>query len=189
MSDTPIILGYDPETLRERIDPEATAARFAEIERLRSLTALNEQVALLRLLGRYDEAFERAQAACRQSRFTGSREDSLAARIRRAQVEQYRGNLDVALGELTNCVEEAVAHEWGELAGFALQHRGKALFDLGRYEDALADFERALKYREVDGTPADQVNSTRFAVKAVRARLDGAAGPDELDEPIASIDA
>ena len=189
MSDTPIILGYDSETLRERIDADAAAARYAEIERYRSLTALNEQVALLRLLGRYDEAFDRAQAACRQSRFTGSREDSLAARVRRAQVEQYRGNLEWALGELTNCVEEAVAHEWGELAGFALQHRGKVLFDLARYEEALDDFERALKYREADGIPTDQTNSTRFAVKAVRARLEGETGPDELDEPITSIDA
>lgn len=188
MSDTPIILGYDPETLRERVDPEAAAARYAEIERYRSLTALNERVALLRLLGRYDEAFECAQAACRQSRFTGSREDSLAARVRRAQVEQFRGNLDVALGELTNCVEEAVAHEWGELAGFALQHRGKVYFDLERYDEALADFERALKYREADGIPADQTNSTRFAIKAVRARIDGAAGPEQPDEPITSID-
>ncbi|RRJ86745.1 tetratricopeptide repeat protein [Gulosibacter macacae] len=189
MSDSPIILGYDPETLRERIDPDAAAARYGEIERFRSLTALNERVALLRLLGRYDEAYDCAQAACRQSRFTGSREDSLAARVRRAQVEQYRGNLDIALQELTNCVDEAVAHEWGELAGFALQHRGKVLFDLERYEDALADFERALKYREAEGIPADQTNSTRFAIKVVRARIEGAAQPDEHEEPITSIDA
>lgn len=189
MSDTPIIIGYDPETLRERVDPAAASARLDEIERLRSLTALNEQVALLRLLGRLDEAFDKAQAACRLSRFTGSREDSLGARLRRAQVEQYRGNLDLALNELTIGAEEAIAHEWGHLAGFALQHRGKVLFELERYAEALADFERALKYREAEGTPADQVESSRFAIKATRARLEGLEQPESTETPITSFDA
>ncbi|KAB1644725.1 tetratricopeptide repeat protein [Gulosibacter chungangensis] len=187
MSDSPIILGYDPETLRERIDVDAANERLEEIERFRSLSALNEQVALLRMLGRLDEAFEKAQTALRQSRFTGSREDSLAARVRRAQVEQYQGKLDAALNDLTGCVDEAVAHEWDELAGFSLQHRGKVLFELGRVDEALADFERALKYRETDGIPADQTNSTKFAIHAVRAKLQGTS-TEEFDEPITSID-
>ncbi|MGO1544690.1 MAG: hypothetical protein ACTHXA_10165 [Gulosibacter sp.] len=187
MSDSPIILGYDPETLRERIDADAAASRLEEIERFRSLAALNEQVALLRMLGRLDEAFEKAQAALRQSRFTGSREDSLAARVRRAQVEQYQGKLDTALNELTSCVEEAVAHEWGELAGFSLQHRGKVLAELDRLDEALEDFERALKYRESDGIPADATNSTKFAIRAVRAKLEGTS-TEEIDEPITTID-
>jgi tetratricopeptide (TPR) repeat protein len=189
VSDSPIILGYDPETLRERIDADAATARLEEISKFRSLAALNEQVALLRMLGRLDEAFERAQTAARQSRFTGSREDSLAARVRRAQVTQYQGKLEAALGELTNCVEEAVAHDWAELAGFALQHRGKVLFELERYDEALADFERALKFRESDGIPADQKNSTKFAIRVVRAKLEGAGTPDEFDEPVTSINA
>ena len=189
MSDSPIILGYDPETLRERIDPSAASARLAEIERLRSLTALNEQVALLRLLGRLDEAFDKAQAACRVSRFTGSREDSLAARLRRAQVEQYRGNLEIALNDLTIGAEEAIAHEWGDLAGFALQHRGKVLFELERFPEALADFERALKYREAEGTPADLAESSRFAIKATRARIEGLEQPEASEAPITSLDA
>lgn len=188
MSESPIILGYDPESLRERIDVDAATERLEEIERFRSLSALNEQVALLRMLGRLDEAFEKAQAALRQSRFTGSREDSLAARVRRAQVEQYQGKLDAAYNDLTGCVDEAVAHEWDELAGFSLQHRGKVLFELGRYEDALSDFERALKYRESEGIPADQTNSTKFAIRAVRAKLEGSTSTEEFDEPITSID-
>lgn len=188
VSDSPIILGYDPATLRERIDPDAAAMRLEEIERFRSLSALNEQVALLRMIGRLDEAFEKAQTALRQSRFTGSREDSLAARVRRAQVEQYQGKLDTALNELTGCVEEAVAHEWDELAGFSLQHRGKVLYELNRLEEALADFERALKYRETEGIPADQTNSTKFAIRAVRAKIEGTSSSEEFDEPITSID-
>ncbi|WP_125106951.1 tetratricopeptide repeat protein [Gulosibacter massiliensis] len=189
MSDSPIILGYDPETLRERIDMDAATARLEEISQFRSLAALNEQVALLRMLDRLDEAFDKAQDAARQSRFTGSREDSLAARVRRAQVTQYQGKLDLSLNELTNCVEEAIAHDWAELAGFALQHRGKVLFELERYDESLADFERALKFREGDGIPADHANSTKFAIRVVRAKLEGDRTPDEFDEPITSINA
>lgn len=188
MTDAPIILSFDPDTLRERIDVAAANERLAEVERYRSLTALNEKVTLLRLLGRYDEAFDIAQAAARQSRFTGSREDSLEARIRRAQVEHYRGKLDTALGELTNCVEEAIAHDWGELAGFALYNRGKVLFELDRADEALADFERALKFREGDSGSADQAAATKFAIRAVRAKLEGHAGPEEHTEPFHSID-
>lgn len=173
----PIILGYDPATLRERIDVDAAEARLADVQQFRSLSALNEQVGLLRVLGRLDEAFEVAQTAYRQSRFTGAREDAVAARIRRAQVQQYQGKLDAALVELSGCVDEAVAHEWHQLAGFALQHRGKARFDQGDYRGALADFEAALEHREREGTPSDQIESTTFAIRATRAIVDGATGP------------
>lgn len=174
----PIILGYDPETLRERIDVGAAEARLDEVRPFRSLAAMNEQVALLRMLGRLDEAFDLAQAAYRQSRFTGAREDALAARIRRAQVQQYQGKLDAALVELSGCVDEAVAHEWHEHAGFALQHRGRVKFDQGDFAGALEDFERALAERGHEGIPQHQVESTHFAIRATRAILDGASASD-----------
>lgn len=186
--DTPIILGFDPATLRERIDTDAAQARLAEIGRYRSLTALNERVTLLRLLDRLDEAFEVAQMALRQSRFTGSREDSLAARIRRAQVMHAQGKLEPALHELTGCVEEAVAHEWAPLAGFALQQRGKVRFELGDFQEALDDFERAAAYRQADGVPQDQERASRYAVRVARARLEGGDAPADDEEPIRSID-
>ncbi|CAG7844236.1 hypothetical protein USB125703_00462 [Pseudoclavibacter triregionum] len=189
MPDAPIILGYDPDTLRERIDVAAAEARLGQIQHLRSLAALNERVALLRMLGRLDEAFDDAQAAYRQSRFTGSREDALAARIRRAVVQQYQGKTDVALRELDGCVDEARTHEWLSLAAFALQHRGKTRYDRGELEPALADFEEALKLRTDSEAPADQIESSKFAIRAVRARLEGQQqGDDELHEPITSHD-
>lgn len=177
----PIILGYDPETLRERIDVGAAEARLAEVRQFRSLAALNEQVALLRMLDRLDEAFDIAQAAYRQSRFTGAREDALAARIRRAQVQQYQGKLDTALVELSGCVDEAVLHEWHEHAGFALQHRGKVKFEQGDYRAALEDFVLAQEHREHEGIPPNQLESTKFAVRATRAIIDGGELPP--DEP------
>lgn len=176
----PIILGYDPETLRELVDVAAAEARLDEVREFRSLAALNEQVVLLRVLDRLDEAFEVAQAAYRQSRFTGAREDALAARIRRAQVQHYQGKLDAALVELSGCVDEAIVHDWHEHAGFALQHRGKLRFEQHDFNGALEDFELALEHREREGIPAHQVESTKFAMRATRAILEGAETP--LDE-------
>lgn len=186
--DAPIILGYDPDTLREHIDVAAAEARLEQISHLRSLAALNERVALLRMLGHLDAAFDEAQAAYRQSRFTGAREDALAARIRRAVVQQYQGKTDQALRELDGCVDEARTHEWMTLAAFALQHRGKTHFDRGEFDAALADFELALKFRTDIEAPIDQVESSKFAIRAVRAKLDGSRGEEEFNEPITSHD-
>lgn len=188
MPDAPIILGYDPETLRERIDVAAAEARLAQIAHLRSLAATNERVALLRMLGRLDDAFDDAQSAYRQSRFTGAREDALAARIRRAVVQQYQGKTEVALRELDGCVDEARTHEWSGLAAFALQHRGKTHFDRGELEAALQDFEEALKLRSEGQSPADQIESSKFAVRVVRDRLRGEESADDFTEPITSQD-
>ena len=109
MADSPIILGYDPATLKERIDEDAATARLEEISHLRSLQALNERVTLLRLLGDVDGAYDTAQAAYRQSRFTGAREDALAARVRRGSVDLARGRTEDALRDLTGCVDEALS--------------------------------------------------------------------------------
>lgn len=188
MPDAPIILGYDPDTLRERIDVAAAEERLAQIAHLRSLAATNERVALLRMLGRLDEALEAAQDAYRQSRFTGAREDALAARVRRAVVHQYQGKAETALRELDGCVDEARTHEWTALAAFALQHRGKTRFDLGELELALADFEEALRLRTEAGAQADQIESSKFAVRVTRDRLRGDESADDFTEPITSQD-
>jgi len=190
VTDVPIILGFDPTTLRERIDVAAAEARLEEIGHLRSLSAMEEKVSLFRLLGRLDEAFSTAQAAYRQSRFTGSRTDALAARVRRAQVQQELGKRDAALVELNGCVDEAVAHDWHLLAAFALQHRGRLLFELDDYRAALADFERALELRTEHGAPNDHIQASKFAVRATQSILGGdAAPPSELPEPLLSYDA
>lgn len=183
MPETPIILGYDPDTLRERVDAQAAEARLEEIAHLRSLAALNERVTLLRLLGRVDDAFEVAQAAYRQSRFTGAREDALAAKIRRAVVQHAQGKGDVALRDLDVCVQEARDHEWLDLTATALQHRGHVHFAEGDADLALADFEEALKIRESINTSADRVEASKFAVRVARARVEGTALPAEPAHP------
>ena len=164
-----IITGYDPKTLRETIDVDAAEQRLADLGTLRSLSALNEKVELLRLLGRPDEAFDVANEALRQARFSGDRETTLAARIRRAQVQQYQGKLQPALTDLTICVEEARGHEWGSLEATALHNRGKMYFDLHEYRESLADFKAAVFLWEKSGASIDQLESSTIAIGVVEA--------------------
>lgn len=173
-----IILGYDPSTLRERVDLLEAGKRLLELGNLRSLSALNEKVALLRLTGRLDEAWVIANEALRQARFTGDREQVLAARIRRAQVLQYQGKLDEALSELTACVDNAHTNEWMRLEAFALQCRGKVHFDAHEYAAALSDFTAAVFLREKLGAGPEEVESSLVAVAVVQSFLDEEAHPD-----------
>jgi len=159
-----IILGYDLITLREKIDEEAARDRLEELGELRSLDALGEKVGLLRILDRLDEALVVANEAVRQSRFTGDREQLLKSRIRRAQVLQRLGKLDPALVDLTDCVDEALSHDWEDTEAFALQHRGKVLFEMQDYAAARSDFNDALKIRIRIKAPSEQVDSSMVAI-------------------------
>ncbi len=159
-----IITGYDMTTLREKVDERAVAERLDELGQLRSLSALNEKVVLLRLAGRLDEAFIIANEAVRQARFSGDREMALGARIRRAQVQQYQGKYAAALQELGLCVEEAQTHEWGGLEATATLSRGKVHFEMAEYEPALVDFKAAVFLMERQGASIDQLESSLVAV-------------------------
>ncbi|CAN5195153.1 hypothetical protein BH09ACT6_BH09ACT6_20570 [soil metagenome] len=164
-----IVTGYDPKTLRETVDVAEAENRLAALGTLRSLSALNEKVSLLRLLGRLDEAWDIANEALRQARFSGDREQALAARIRRAQVQQYQGKLTPALTDLTICVEEARGHEWSALEATALHNRGTVYFDQRDYADALRDFKAAVFLWEKTGASIDQLESTLIAIGVAEA--------------------
>lgn len=162
-----IILGYDAITLREKVDLSAAEERLDGLGQLRSLSALNEKVTLLRLLGRLDEAFEIANQALRQARFTGDRQDFVLCRIRRAQVMQFRGKLDEAAAELTQCVLESETHEWNITAALARETRGKVYYEQQDLENALTDFTAAVFLREKAGASPDEVESSLIAVAVV----------------------
>lgn len=127
---------------------------------------------LLRLLGRLDEAYEVANEAVRQARFTGDREQLIGARIRRAQVLQYQGKTDEAVVELTGCVDEARGREWTGLEAFAVQSRGKVHFDAGDYENALADMTAAVFLREKLGASPAEIQAALTAVAVVQSALE-----------------
>lgn len=172
MIDSPnIVTGFDAVTLRETVDLAAASARLNELGALRSLSALNEKVTLLRLVGRLAEAWLIASEAVRQARFTGDRQQAAASRIRRAQVQQFQGKLDEAIVELTHCVQESEAHEWNAVAAFARENRGRAYFDQGNLDAALADLTATVFLHELDGASADVLDGALAAVATVESLL------------------
>ena len=159
-----ILLGYDPVTLRERVDLIEVGARLDELGEMRSMAALCERAWLLKVAGRLDEALDVANAAVRLARFAADRHDLIEPRILRAQVLQFQGKVAEATAEFTVCVDEARIHDWTALEAVALQHRGKALFEAGELDDALRDFHAAVDIRRRLGAPDDQIEACLIAI-------------------------
>lgn len=164
------IQGYDPETLREIVDPVDCARRLDEIDGQRSLPALLERTWLLKVLDRLDEALTTADEAVRQARMAGTRRDLLRARVLHATVLQYRGAFPAALAEMSTCADEAEGQGWPGIAAFALLHRGKVSYDVADFDAARTDFKRALFLRQQAGAPEDRLQSTLMAVDAAERR-------------------
>lgn len=169
------IHGYDPDTLREQIDPRQCAERLAEIGEQRSLPALLERVWLLKVLGRLEDALVLSEQSVRVARMAGTRKDLLRARILHASVMQFRGAYAAAEQELTTCALEAEGQEWNGIAAFAYQHRGKVSYDAGDFVSARADFKRALFLRQETGASDDQLEATLLAIDAADRRRSGAS--------------
>lgn len=164
------IHGYDSETLHEIVDLDQCGARLAEIGEQRSLPALLERVWLLKVLDRLDDALVVSEESVRVARMGGTRKDLLRARILHATVMQARGAYAAAEQELTTCAEEAEGQEWAAIAAFAVQHRGRVHFDAAEYDEARADFKRALFLRQEAGATDDELQSTLLAVDAADRR-------------------
>jgi tetratricopeptide (TPR) repeat protein len=167
-----LILGYDPTTLRERVDLLEVGRRLDELGEMRSLDALSERAWLLKVTGRLDEAMDVANQALRLARFTGDRKDILRPRILRAQVLQYSAHFAEAAAELTACIDEAHTQGWRALESVALQHRGKVAFDQALYAEALEDFRASVALREKLGASQDQLESTLIAVAVTESFID-----------------
>lgn len=164
------IHGYDPETLREKIDERQCKARLEEIGEQRSLPALLERVWLLKVLDRLEDALVISEQSVRVARMAGTRPDLLRSRILHASVQQARGAYAAAEHELTTCAEEAEGQNWASIAAFAYQHRGKVRFDAGDFDDARMDFKRALFLRQESGATDEQLESSLLAIDAADRR-------------------
>jgi tetratricopeptide (TPR) repeat protein len=164
------IRGYDPETLREQVDPRQCRERLDEIGEQRSLPALLERVWLLKVLDRAEDALVISEQSVRVARMAGTRKDLLRARILHATVLQARGAYAAADQELTTCAEEAEGQGWAGIAAFAYQHRRKVHFDAGAYDSARKDFKRALFLRQESGASEDELGSVLHAIDATDRR-------------------
>lgn len=167
-----IIVGYDPVTLREKVDLKAAGERLDELGEQRNAEALNERVTLLRLVGRLDEAWDVANEALRSARFSGDREELCKARIRRAQVQHYLGKLEPAVIELSSCIDEARSHDWAAAEAAGLHARGAVQFDLQELKDSLLDFRTAITIRVRIGATPEEVDSSMMALAIAESFLE-----------------
>ena len=169
------IHGYDPDTLREQVDPRECKDRLDEIGEQRSLPALLERVWLLKVLGRLEDSLVLSEQSVRVARMAGTRKDLLRARILHASVLQYRGAYAAAEQELTTCAYEAEGQDWNAIAAFAYQHRGKVHYDAGDFVSARATSSARCSCARSPGPPDDQLESSLLAIDAADRRRTSAS--------------
>lgn len=169
---------YDPETLREVYpDPDAVRARIRELRRdiaeaaddTAELMARGELVGLLRGIGELDQALRQARIAVDRSILAGSPAQQHTAKLRLAQVLQWRGEyveadmLYIELGQ--------AGGEFGPVIdAYTRQHIGENDYEQGRYRDAEWQFIQALVLREMFELPDEQIAASKQALAAARQR-------------------
>jgi tetratricopeptide (TPR) repeat protein len=170
---------YDPQTLREVYrDDAAVDARIVELraeladppDEVAELMARGELVSLLRGADRLDEAREEATAALDRAREVGTPAQQHLAELGLADVVQWQGDFGTSNVMFGHLLARATDHG-PVVAAFTYQHAGRNFYDQGDYGRAEELFAQALAIREDLELPEDQVESSRLALAAARARL------------------
>lgn len=161
----------DENANREVVDEPVARAHLDRLTGRDDLAARGERVVLLRMLGRLDEAEREGRAAYEAARHEGTERQQVAALLRLAHVLQYRREWTAADQAFDEAMERARALGEPLMIAFAHQHAGRNHVDQGRYAEAVAAFQVALALREENGAPADQLESTRGALRATEKRL------------------
>ncbi|MGH8961176.1 MAG: hypothetical protein ACRDWT_08205 [Jatrophihabitantaceae bacterium] len=170
---------YDAETLREvYTDPDAVRARIVALrEEVRTapdevgeLLARGELVVRLRGLGELDDALDEGRRAADRAELAGTPPQQHLARMRLADVHQWRGEFaesNLLFTELLN----AGAQFGPVIEAFTHQHAGKNDYDQGHYADARDHFARALGIRQRYELPDEQLAASRIALAAAERHL------------------
>jgi tetratricopeptide (TPR) repeat protein len=166
------ILGWDPETLRERVDLRSIGERLQELGTMRSLAALTEKSLLLCFADQLDDALATANQALRQARFTGDRETVARARVRRASVLRRQGKTADAITDLSDVVTESSTHEWRHTEALARAQRAAAYFDADDLEAAAADLRTSTDLQRRLQVPDTELDNTLAELEIVEMRLD-----------------
>jgi tetratricopeptide (TPR) repeat protein len=177
----------DPRSLREVADdPAALEDSIAALSAALAAGGLTPSDELrvrarlggeLRIAGRYDEALGVLRGAVALAESVGDPVRVHAARIRLAQVHQWRGEFaaaDALFAELLDAVEGDPT--LAAMRPFTLQHAGKCQFDQGRYADAVRLFDAALRLRLEQGAAEEDVASSRQALIEAQRRMAGFRG-------------
>ena len=169
---TDLDFSVDPETLHEvYADPDAVRARIQQLraevrdalDEVDELRARGELVEFLRGVGDLDEALTEARRAVDRADIAGNGAQQHMARLRLAHVQQWRG--DFVESNLIFTELLAVAAQFGPvIEAFTHQHAGMNDYDQGHWDDARAQFARALAIR--DELELDEAAASRVALEA-----------------------
>jgi tetratricopeptide (TPR) repeat protein len=173
------IVTLDPETLREVVaEPDALRRQIAELRRdiqtapdaTAELLARGELVTLLRVLGELDDALEQAQRAVDRAQLAGTAPQQHLARVRLAQVHEWRGEFAQSTMLFVELLNGAV--RFGPvIEGYTREQAGKNSYTQGLWSDALFQFAAALTLREAYKLPERELETSRLGLAATRRHL------------------
>jgi HTH-type transcriptional regulator, pleiotropic regulator of extracellular virulence genes len=137
-----------------------------ETQILRTLGYLTDAC---RVSGELDAAVAYGHEAVERARAAGNRNAEVANLIRLAEAHKYRDEHAIA----EPLFREALAltsDDARALRDFALQHLGKCLLEMGRYDEAITHLDEALTLRRTKQTES-LIESTEQALALARSRM------------------
>lgn len=166
----------DPDTLRESYPDEiAVGDRIVELraeirdapDEIAELIARGDLVGLLRCTQALDEALAEALAAVDRAEIAGTLAQQHTARVRLAQVHQWRGEFTDSTVLFTELL--AAAGSFGQVVeAFTHQHAGSNDYDQRHWSDAVEHFARASTIRDELELPDDERAHSRVSLAAAR---------------------
>lgn len=162
----------DPGSLRWQLQ-----AHLAQLEQIKAGPDALEVIRMTgligeeyRFLGELETALPLLEVALAGAQRLGARRLEMVNCIRLATMYQYMDRHDQAEALFRRALELAREADGTDRLDFALQHLGKCLVEMGRFEEAAACFEEALALRRAKGD-AGLIASTEQALAAVRLLL------------------
>jgi tetratricopeptide (TPR) repeat protein len=134
------------------------------------LRALGYLTDACRVFGELDAAVAYGQEAVERSRAAGNRNAEIANLIRLGEAHKYRDEHVIAEPLFREALDLTSDGDVQVLRDFALQHLGKCLLEMGRYDEAITQLEDALALRRAKQNQS-LIESTENALALARTRL------------------
>lgn len=102
---------------------------------------------------------------------SNQKKSKFANLIRLGEAFKYAGQYEVALKSFDTTIRALTPIDDCDLLDFALQHKGKCLMELGKWELALSHFLQALFIRKSKGEPS-LIYSTELSIQFIKEKND-----------------
>lgn len=139
-----------------------------ETQILRTLGYLTDAC---RVSGELDAAVAYGREAVEHARAAGNRNAEVANLIRLGEAHKYRDEHAIAEPLFREALALTSDSDAETLRDFALQHVGKCLLEMGRYDEAITHLEEALTLRQARRTES-LIESTEQALALAQSRME-----------------